>query len=85
MPNRTGTDERKESDHSGRPTTRAMPGDLRSPSGGTRERPDERNESRVGGASRQEYVTPLDSANHAVSARRNSRVRRLDSRGSANK
>src|SRR5271166_268186 len=82
MTDRTDTDERERVDHSGHPTTRSV-GDLRSRSGGGAERPSGRDDSR-GGVLQREPVTPPESAIRAVSSRRTSRVRRLDSRGSAN-
>jgi hypothetical protein len=83
MPDRTDTDEGERVDHSGHPTTRSVTGDLRSRSGGGTERPNGRDDSRRGVLQR-EPVTPPESAIRAVSSRRTSRVRRLDSRGSAN-
>jgi hypothetical protein len=83
LPHRLVADEREKLDHSGHPTGGCVAGDLRSPSGGGTEQARRRDDSR-GGVSRREPVTPPDSANRAVSSRRNSRVRRLDSRGSAN-
>ncbi len=83
MPDRTDIDERERADHSGHPTTRSITGDLRSRSGGDTERPSGRDDSR-GGVLQRVPVTPPESAILAVSSRRTSRVRRLDSRGSAN-
>jgi hypothetical protein len=71
-------------DHSAHPITRSTLDDLRAPGGGTTERPDGRKDLR-GGVFQQDPVAPPDSASLAVSCRRNSRVRRLDSRGSAHK
>ena len=84
MPHRTAADDREKFDHSARPTARSMPDDLRAPGGGTTETPNGHGHLR-GGVFREEPVAPPDIANRAASGRRNSRVRRLDSRGSANK
>jgi hypothetical protein len=84
MPHRTAADDRDKFDHSARPITRSTADDLRAPGGETTERPDGRKDLR-GGVFQQEPVAQPDSAYHAVSGRKNSRVRRLDSRGSSHK
>jgi hypothetical protein len=84
MPHRTATDDCEKFDRSARPSARSMPDDLRAPSGGTTESPNGRRDLR-GGVYQQKPVATPDSANQPISGRRNSRVRRLDSRGSANK
>lgn len=83
MPDRIAIDEREKFDHSSHPTTRSVPGDLRSPSGGKAEKPNDHDLR--GGVSQKEPVTPPDSATYVICGRRNSRVRRIDSRGSAHK
>jgi hypothetical protein len=83
MPQRTYTDEREKFDHSAHPTGRSVAGDLRAPSGGSTE--SSGRDERRGGVSQRGPTTSPDSANHTASGRRNSRVRRLDSRGSVNK
>jgi len=82
MPNRTTPDERQKFDHSSHPTTHSTPGDLHAPRAGGGDRP--AGATLRGGVPQREPVTPPDSKEQAVSARRNSRVRRLNSRGSTN-
>lgn len=72
MPNRTTFDEREKFDHSGHPTSRTQPGDLSSPSGG---------EIEIAGPGADQSL----SGSQRPSSRKGSRLRRLDSRGRANK
>lgn len=58
MPDRADTDERDKFDHGDHPTNRSQPGDLRSPSGGKTERPNQRDDSRGGVAQREPLTAP---------------------------
>jgi hypothetical protein len=82
MPTRSNADERNKFDHSDHSLDRREPGDLRAPSGGKAETLNDLGQSdpRDRGSGRS---APLQSL--ATSGRKNSRLRRLDSRNPSSK
>jgi hypothetical protein len=78
MPTRSESDERDRFDHSDHPLNRRLPDDLRAPAGGKTDRPGGSDHAADGAAAQTGSTHSRED-----SGRKNSRLRRLDSRNSS--